>query len=187
MLMVIRLKKITIVNYSNDNSLFSSILFLLFGIILFTNPGDILKFISYIAGGSLILIGIFNIINYRRILKKLNIEQKSKLISGIILITLGLIAILFSSLIETTIRLIFGGWIIYSGIMRLIEVLNNKENSISFVARLIVSILLIICGLYVALTDLVYSMIGLFIIIYAILDIIGYIFYKKEFKKNDVL
>lgn len=185
--MVINLKKITIINYSNDNSLFSSILFLLFGIILFTNPGDILKFISYIAGGSLILIGIFNVISYRRTLKKLNIEQKSKLISGVLLMILGLFTILFSSLIETTIRLIFGGWIIYSGIMRLIDVLNNKENKVSFIGRLIVAILLIICGLYVALTDLVYSMIGLFIIIYAILDIIGYIFYKKEFKKNDVL
>ena len=181
------MKKITIINYSNDNSLFSSILFLLFGMILFTNPGGILKFISYIAGGSLILVGIFNIISYHKTLKKLNIEQKSKLISGIILAILGLFVILFSSLIETTIRLIFGGWIIYSGVMRLIETLNNKENTVSFVARLIVSILLIICGLYVALTDLVYSMIGLFIIIYAILDIIGYIFYKKEFKKNDII
>ncbi len=185
--MVISLKKITIINYSNDNSLFSSILFLLFGIILFTNPGDILKFISFIAGGSLILIGIFNVISYRRTLKKLNIEQKSKLISGVLLMILGLFTILFSSLIETTIRLILGGWIIYSGIMRLIDVLNNKENKVSFIGRLIVAILLIICGLYVALTDLVYSMIGLFIIIYAILDIIGYVLYKKEFKKNDVL
>ena len=69
------MKKITIINYSNDNSLFSSILFLLFGIILFTNPGGILKFISYIAGGSLILVGIFNIISYHKTLKKLNIEQ----------------------------------------------------------------------------------------------------------------
>lgn len=185
--MVIKLKKITIINYSNDNSLFSSILFLLFGIVLFTNPGGILRFVSYIAGGSLILIGIFNIISYRKMLKKLNVDQKFKLISGIILIILGLFVILFSSLIETTIRLIFGGWIIYSGIMRLIEVLNNKENTISFIARLIVAILLIICGLYVALTNLVYSMIGLFIIIYAILDIIGYVFYKKDFKKNDIL
>ena len=178
--MVISLKKITIINYSNDNSLFSSILFLLFGIILFTNPGDILKFISYIAGGSLILIGIFNVISYRRTLKKLNIEQKSKLISGVLLMILGLFTILFSSLIETTIRLIFGGWIIYSGIMRLIDVLNNKENKVSFIGRLIVAILLIICGLYVALTDLVYSMIGLFIIIYAILDIINSFILRKS-------
>ncbi len=176
------MKKITIINYANENSLLTSILFLLFGIILFTNPGGILKFISYIAGGILILIGIFNLLDYQKTLKKLNIEQKTKLIIGVVLIVLGVFTILFSSLIETTIRLILGGWIIYSGVIRLIEALNNMENKTSFIARLVVSILLIICGLYVALTDLVYSMIGLFIIIYAILDIIGYIFYKKEFK-----
>lgn len=173
------MKKITVINYTNENSLFSSILFLLFGIILFTNPGNILKFISFIVGGGFILIGIINIFNYQKILKNLNIDQKGKLISGILLMIIGLFIILFSSLIETTIRLILGGWIIYSGIIRLIECLNDKKNKISFIVRLIISILLIVCGLYVALTNLVYSMVGLFIIVYAILDIIGYIFYKQ--------
>ena len=155
---------------------------IVFGIILFTNPSGILNFISYIVGGILIIIGIFNILSYRKILKKLNIDQKYKLILGVILIIFGLFVILFSSLIEMTIRLICGGWILYSGIIRLIETLNNKENKISFISRLIVSILLIICGLYVALyTNLIFSTIGLFIIIYAILDIVGYIFYKKKF------
>lgn len=180
--MVINLKKITVIKYSNDNSLFGSVLFLLFGIILLTNPGGILKFISYIIGSILILIGIFNIISYHKILKSLNISQKSKLIFGSLLIVLGLFSMLFSSIIETTIRLILGGWIIYSGIIRFIDVLNDKENKISFWGRLIVAILLIICGFYVASTHLIYSMLGLFIIIYAVLDIIGYIFYKKEFQ-----
>lgn len=176
------MKKITVIEYSNDTSLISSILFLIFGIILFTNPSGILNFISYIIGSILIVIGIFNILSYRKLLKKLNIEYKSKLIFGIILIIFGLFVILFSSLIEITFRLICGGWIIYTGIIRLIETLNNKENKISFISRLIVSILLIICGLYVALdTNLIFSTIGLFIIIYAVLDIIGFIFYKKKF------
>ena len=112
----------------NKNSIFGSILFLLFGIILFTNPGVILKFVSYITGGILILIGLANIVSYKKILKKLNIEETSKLISGIILIVLGLIVIIFSSLIETTIRLVFGGWIIYSGIMKLIASMNIKND-----------------------------------------------------------
>lgn len=174
------MKKITIIGYSDDNSLFSSILFLIFGIILFTNPGGVLRFISYITGAALILIGIINILSYQKILKKLNIEQKSKLIVGIILITFGILVMLFSSLIQTAVRLIFGAWIIYSGIMRLIEALNNKTEKISFVVRLIISILLIICGFYVAMTDLIYATVGLFIMIYAILDIIGYIAYKKR-------
>ena len=126
------MKKITVIGYSDDNSLVSSILFLIFGIILFTNPGGILKFISYIGGGALILIGIVNILGYRKTLKNLNIEVKSKLFIGILLIILGLFMIIFSSFIETTIRLIFGGWIIYSGIIRLIDTLNSKDDKISF-------------------------------------------------------
>lgn len=181
-MLVIIMKRLTVIEYSNDTSLVSSILFLIFGIILFTNPSGILNFISYIVGGILIIIGIFNILSYRKILKKLNIDQKYKLILGVILIIFGLFIILFSSLIEMTIRLICGGWILYSGIIRLIETLNNKENKVSFISRLIVSILLIICGFYVAIeTNLIFSTIGLFIIIYAILEIIGFIFYKKKF------
>ncbi len=176
------MKRIAVIEYSNDTSLISSILFLIFGIILFTNPSGILNFLSYIVGGILIVIGVFNILSYRKLLRKLNIEYKSKLIVGIILIIFGLFVILFSSLIEMTIRLICGGWIIYTGIIRLIETLNNKENKISFISRLIISILLILCGFYVALkTNLILSTIGLFIIIYAILEIIGFIFYKKKF------
>ena len=174
------MKKITVINYSNENSLISSIIFMIFGIILFTNPGGILRFISYIMGSILIIIGILNILEYKKTLKNLNIELKSKLFVSIFLIILGVIIIIFSSLIETTIRLILGAWIIYSGIIRLIDALNYKTNKISNIVRIIISILLIICGFYVAMTHLFYETIGLFIILYSVLDIIGYIFYKKR-------
>jgi len=163
-----------------NNSLFSSILFLLFGIILFTNPGNIFDFISYITGGILIIIGIFNILSYYKTLKKLNIEQTSKLITGIILIILALIVIFLSNFIETTIRLICAGWIIYSGITKLIEAINIKDK-ITFYVTLGISILMIACGFYVALNaHLILSLIGLFIMIYSILEITSYVFSKKK-------
>ena len=165
----------------NRDSLFNSILFLIFGIILFTNPGGILKFLSYIAGGILLIIGIFNILSYYKTLKKLNIEDHKKLISGIIIIVLALIVIIFSSFIETTIRLVCGGWIIYSGVIKLIEAINLKGDKITFYVTLGVAILMILCGFYVALAaNLVFSLIGLFIMIYAILDIIGYVTIRKK-------
>lgn len=163
----------------NKNSLFGSILLLLFGIILFTNPGGIVKFISYITGGILILIAIANIFSYKKILKKLNVEETGKLISGIILIVLGLVVIVFSSFIETTIRLVFGAWIIYSGVIKLIDSISIKTDKITFYINLAISILMIICGFYVALTNLAYKMIGLFIMVYAILDIVSYVSYKR--------
>lgn len=161
------------------NSLLNSILFLIFGIILFTNPNGIVKFLSYITGFVLILIGIINILSYVKVLKKLNIEQYGKLYSGIILIILGLVVILFSSFIETSIRLIFGGWIIYSGVTKLIESITFKSEKTIFYVNLCISILMIIVGFYIALTTLAYKMIGLFIMIYSILDIISFISYKK--------
>lgn len=171
------MKKEHLTFYKGQNNLFNTILFLIFGIILFTNPGGILRFVSYIAGACVTLIGIGNILSYNKTLKKLNIEQNNKLISGIILIILGIILILFSSVIETTIRLICGGWIIYSGTLRLIEALKNKSNPV----KIIIAILMILCGFYVALkTNLVFSMIGLFIIIYSVMEIVNNILNQKN-------
>lgn len=170
------MEKVSIYIKENKNSLFNSILFLIFGIILFTNPGEILNFLSYIAGTIFLILGIFNILSYYKTLKKLNIEQTNKLVSAIILIIIAISVVIFSSFIETTIRLISSGWIIYSGIIKLIEAFKNKNNKITFYIELSVSILMILCGFYVALAvNLVFSLIGLFIIIYSILDIVSYV------------
>lgn len=174
------MKKVEMIVSNSKNNLFSSIIFLLFGIVLFTNPGGILKFLSYIAGGVLILIGIINILGYIKTLKNLNIEENIKLISGIILIVLGLIVMFFSSFIETTIRLIVGIWLIYCGILKIIDSTAFKSDKVSYYVDLIIGILIIALGFYVSLkTNLVLSVIGLFIIIYSILDIISYIVFKK--------
>lgn len=175
------MKKLNVIAYSDQSSLLSSILFLIFGIVLFTNPGGIVKFISYIAGTALIMIGIFNLLSYYKTMKKLNVSQKSKLFSGIILIILGLVAILFAGVIETTLRLIIGAWIIYSGVMRLIQAINYKTDTTSFVVQLVISLLMIMCGFYVVLkTNLIFSTIGLCLTIYAVMEIIGFIVYSKK-------
>jgi len=159
-----------------DNSLFNSIIFLILGVILFTNPGGILKFLSYIVAGILLIPGIFNILSYYRTLKKLNIEEHGTLIRGIILIILSIVVVVFASFVETTIRLVCGGWIIYSGVIKLIEAIKTKNDKITFYIGLGVSILMILCGFYVALAvNLVFSLIGLFVMIYAILDIVSYV------------
>lgn len=160
-----------------ENSLLYSIIFLIFGVILFTNPGGILKFVSYITGAVLIIIGICNILNYRKTLKNLNIELKGKLITGIVLIILGLITTIIVSFIETTIRLIISAWIIYNGIIKLINALANKDTT--FIPCLIIAIAIILCGLFIALEkNLVFKFIGLFIMIYCALDISNYIIKK---------
>ena len=174
------MKNLSVYIKKNKDSLLKSILFLILGVILFTNPGGILKFLSYIVGGILLIIGILNILSYLKTQKKLNIEDNKKLTSGIILIVLALVVVLFSSFVETTIRLVFGGWIIYSGVSKLIEAINIKNDKVTFYVTLVISILMILCGFYIAVTaNLVFSLLGLFIMIYAILDIVSYVMNKK--------
>ena len=49
----------------NDSfSLLSAILFLILGIILISNPGGVVKFITYIIGGIITILGIAKLITY---------------------------------------------------------------------------------------------------------------------------
>lgn len=161
----------------NNSSLINIIVSFIFGFILFLNPGGIVEFISYITGIFFIMTGVFNILNYHKTFKNLNIELKEKLISGIILITLGLISIICASAIEALIRIIIGAIILYNGIIRLEMYSKNPTN----IVGIIFSIMTIIFGIYIIFrSNLVFSMIGLLIIIYSITELINYIFYKKN-------
>ena len=174
--------KIEIKTYSNISSLISAIVFLIIGALLFTNPGGVVKFISYIIGTIIIIIGLFNLLKYFS-LKKQNIIINSFLVTSIICLVIGFLAIICSGAVETSIRYIMGAWILFSGINRLILSLNLMNQKFPYLAILILSIAMILCGLYIILkTNLVFKMIGLFIMIYSIFEIVGYILYSKNDK-----
>lgn len=170
------MKRLKVIGYNNTNSLLSAILFLIIGAVLFFNPGGIVKFISYIIGSLLMICGIIKLLDYFRISKKLNIQNNTSLISGIILVIIGIISIICAGVIESAIRFIIGGWILYSGILRLIPALKSNN-----IPSIVTSGIMIFCGLYIILkSNLVFSIIGLFIMIYAIMEIIGFIFNNKR-------
>lgn len=166
----------------DTTNLIISILFLIVGILLFSNPGGVVKFITYIIGLLFIIVGIGKFFSYYRMSKKMNINNTSDLILAIIAIILGIVIIFCSSAIEFIIRLIMGSWILYSGIIKLIYSINLRESKVtSWIYVLIVSILMIICGLYIIVkSNLVFSTIGLVLIIYSIIEIVQYIVLPKN-------
>ena len=106
------------------------------------------------------------------------------MISGIIGIVIGLVFISLAGVIEALIRFLIGGWILFMGINRLINVLYLKKPKSKFIVLLIVAILLIGAGLYTILeANLAFQAIGLVLMIYAGLEIFSYIFCKKEVKE----
>lgn len=169
-------------SYSNQSSLISSIFFLIVGVILSTCSDSVLKLVS-IGIGIILAINSVVAIAYYFIRRKTFKEMTSKfsLFYGLITLALSAVFIAFSDVVEQFIRFVIGGWILFSGITRLIDVLSLRKNNVKFIPLLIVAIALICIGLYtIFVGDIILSTVGFIMIAYGIIEIIGYIFYRKK-------
>lgn len=172
---MIILKVINVVNFSSN--LITSIISLIIGVILFSRPDLVTIAISYVLGTLLIICGIGKIIFYSYQKGKDTNTSTGMLVSGIVLIFFGLMCIFFSNIIEQIIRFIIGGFILLSGINRLIKAINvENKKDYRFIASIIVSLILIFIGIYVIfISNLVFSSLGIILIIYSVIEIINYI------------
>ena len=175
-------------NNLNIMTLIFSIIFFILGAVIFTKPETIILFTSYVFGGIFIIVGIFKCIkNYLDIKKDNNISSKEMVI-GIILVIIGLVLILLAGVIEALIRLIIGGWILFSGINRLINSLQLPKKNNVFIPYLILSLLIIGAGLYTILeSNLAFKTIGIVLMIYSVIEIIGYILGKNNVYQNTTI
>lgn len=162
----------------DKSSIFASIAFLILGILLFINPGEMIKFITYIIGIIFVVFGSIKLYNYY---KSKNTISNIQLTLGITAIIIGIIIMFCNSVIEFIIRLVMGGYILASGLNKLIVALNSRNYNKKWIGLLIVAIILIIGGLYIILkSNIILSTIGLILIIYSSIDIISYLMYPKN-------
>jgi len=178
--------KIEVKSYSNVSSLISSIIFFILGAIMFTKPDVMVVVASRIFGGVLILYGIYNCIKNYTMLKQDSSTTSLTMITGLIAITFGVLFFFLAGVIEAIIRYIIGGWILFSGINRLVMAfyIPNRKSS-SFISSLIIAILLILGGLYTILeNNLAFKTIGIILMVYSALEIIGWIFNRNVTLEN---
>ena len=173
--------KIEVKSYSSMALLISSIVFFILGAIMFTNPSAVVLFVSYVIGGLIIILGLFKCVKNYLDFKKDNTTSSTGMVSGIVLIVIGLVFIFLANVIEALVRIVIGGWILFSGINRLINALYLEKKGSKFWVLLSLSILLIAGGLYTILeSNLAFKAIGIVLMIYAFVEIFGYIFNKRE-------
>ena len=176
--------RIEIKSYTSTSNLISAIIFFILGAIMFTSPDVMIVVISRVIGSIIAIIGVFNCIKNYIEVKKDNTTSSIGMISGIIGIVIGLVFVSLASVIEALIRFLIGGWILFIGVNRLINVLYLKKQKTKFIVLLIIAIILIGAGLYTILeANLAFQAIGLVLMIYAILEIFSYIFCKKEVRE----
>ena len=107
---------VKIIKKTGVQSLISSIIFAILGIILIIAPETTVKVISYMLGIMFMLVGIYKIISYFS--NKGNYDfYNYDMAFGIIAVILGIITIAYSREIGTIFRILIGLWIIYSSII----------------------------------------------------------------------
>lgn len=166
------------------NSLLSSVIFAILGIILIMNPEGTIKVVSYILGIMFILVGIYKIATYFVGKGKYDLFSND-IVYGIIAVILGIVTIVYSNTIGSIFRILIGIWIIYSGILRMSLSLKLKNiNSKAWIYSLIISLVIVICGLYILFTsNAIIVTIGAIMLVYSILDIVEDIFFIKNVNK----
>ena len=175
------MKKIEVKTYNMGESLLNEILFFILGIIIFNNPNGVVKFVIYILGAFSILIGIFKLLVYYQT-SQFN-PNKKEIINGMIYMLIGMITIIcsivFFDAIETVLRLTVSIFLLYVGINRLINTFKQPkgEKIIYFVNALLIIALSIALAF---IQNLPFRIVGLFIIGYSIIEIIGFILCKRK-------
>lgn len=153
-------------------------IFIVFGILLVTNPGIITTMLSVILGGIFVALGAFKIIEY--ISKG---KQDSYLLGiGAVAILAGIVIMFATGIILSIFRIIIGVWIIYTGIMNLQTSAVWKDyKSRLWLATVIASLAIIIAGIYVlANSGAIIETVGWIIIIYGAIDIAERLIFIKK-------
>lgn len=155
-----------------------SLIFIIFGIMLFSRPEEIVSVISILLGAIFVVMGVLKTIDYYS-----NGKRDNYLIAiAVAMILIGIIIMFCADIVLSVFRILIAIWIIYSGIMNLqIAIVWKDYKSRLWLTTLFLAVVTIIGGIYILInTGAILQTIGVAILIYGIVNIIeNFIFIKK--------
>lgn len=169
------------------SSLITSLFLIALGLLLIFQSDAVIYSISYIIGGTLIAIGVLAIIKF---IQNTNNEQKAELdiVYGIVSVILGIIVIKNPQAIASIIPAILGISIVISSATKLQYAFELKANGNNlWKTTMVISIISTLCGIvllfnpFKALSSFT-KVVGIFIVIYAVLDMISTFTIKRNVK-----
>lgn len=176
--------------YFKSSILTSTLLFCLGILLIFESEVTVIT-ISYVIGSILVAAGTFALIRYVSVNKKGFDASELDLLYGIVTIILGILIITHPQAIASIIPIILGIAIIISSASKIQYAFNlkNNENEL-WKMTMIIAVISTICGIVLLFNPfagalLLMRIVGIFIVIYSILDIVSTYIIKKnvdEFK-----
>ena len=162
----------------NLSNVLISLIMLTVGVILVINSESIINMMSWFIGIVIILISIIKIIY----LFNDKILDTTALAFNILLMIFGVVLISFPSIVDIAIKVVFGSWILFAGVKRLIlAIAVSRIDRNSYKTFLISSLIMIALGVLILINF--YNLLGIFLIIYSVMEIGNYIYYMIKRKK----
>lgn len=164
-------------------SILTSIVILVIGIFLFIQPDTVIRMISIVLGILFLVPGITSLVDYFKE------NNSASLVVGIITILISLIMIIKTDLVASILPFILGIYFVVNGISRLQYALElKKQGYSSFPTSLVFSLLIMLCGILFIINPFegalaLTKIIGIYMIIYAILDISNTVVIKRGMKQ----
>lgn len=176
------------------SSLVSSITLFILGILIIFKSEVTLITISYLIGSVLVALGALAIVQY---IKNIEVSGQNDLdiLYGIVTIIMGLLVINNPKLIASILPIIIGVAIIINSATKLQYAFElKKENNQQWKTTMVISIISVICGVTLLFNPfkgavVITQTIGIFMIIYSILDIISTTIIKRNvnYIKNAII
>lgn len=169
-------------------SIISSIVFILLGVILVTHPETSLSVISYIICILLVGNGIYQlIIGYSNI----SLSLLDGFSGGLLSIILGILILMKPIALAGIIPMAIGIWFIISSSYKLrvsLALRSTKENI--WFPIFLMAVFMMICGIILLFNPLssliaLTKMLGIFIILYSVIDIVGAVLIKRNINLLD--
>lgn len=126
----------------------AGVILIVTGVFCFANPGATFLSIAFILGCAMLLSGICGTFAYIWQSRKSEIKG-SLLVEGVLSIILGLLVLSNQLLVDPTIPVFFGMWVMFSGIIRAVEAyIHRKSDTAELIRFLSLGLIGVGAGLY---------------------------------------
>jgi len=181
----------SILSKFTKSSIISSIALIAFAILLIVQSEATIMAVSYVIGGILIAIGVLAELKFIRNVKEN--PTSMEIIYGAVCVILGVIVITNPQAIASVIPFVIGFIVIINSVAKLSYSLElRKEKNELWLATLVLSIIMTICGILLIFNPFqgaifITRIVGIFILIYAVLDLISTFVIINTLKKMQVI
>ncbi len=156
------------------SAVLESVAILVFGILLVVWPDLTYRIVSIVLGVILIVVGLYQVINYF-IVNGQNDFFDNSMIFGVISVILGIVGVCFVDETFNVFRIIVGVWLVFEALIRTnmaIKLHAAEVSSWSWV--LIIALIMLVAGLFTLFNDsLVIQVVGAMMILTGVVGIVG--------------